>query len=539
MLQAIGLTSTPRRDLPPAVDDLTFEARAGPCHRPARRARLRQDHRAAADARTRAGPGRHLLPRPPAAPHRRTRPARSACSSATYPAIRRAPPAASCGCSAPPPECPPPAPTSVLDVVGLAGLADQRLGTLSLGMDRRLGARLRAARRPAHADPRRARAGALAPREQLAVRTAARPRRPRRHGAAHHRATPRRPPASPTASSPSTRAASSPTRTPPTSPVPGCAPASPSAPRTPPGWPPSSAGRRAPPSARSRWSPRAAAALRVRQQLRRDRRDGLPARRPRPPARRRGRRHRPASGPRRPVRDRPGAATGVRARSPARPAEPQSSRPMPGGRRIRAATAPAVRPRAGSAARRRRRAPCAAPCGPCATNCAASSGPPPPVLIAAAVARRLRSPCPCCSPAPAAPRCPRCSPPGPSCCRCRPPPSAPDCSARSAFGEEFRYPALAAARGTVPRRLGLLLAKLAVTARGSPCCSALLVVVADVQALRLVFGSDSTPRPARTGLPWRRVGPASPSAAPGPDCSPPASSGSPPPGWPRYSPYRS
>ncbi|GAA3924612.1 hypothetical protein GCM10022244_37790 [Streptomyces gulbargensis] len=29
MLQAIGLTSTPRRDLPPAVDDLTFEARPG------------------------------------------------------------------------------------------------------------------------------------------------------------------------------------------------------------------------------------------------------------------------------------------------------------------------------------------------------------------------------------------------------------------------------------------------------------------------------------------------------------------------------
>ena len=33
-----------------------------------------------------------------------------------------------------------------------------------------------------------------------------------------------------------------------------------------------------------------------------------------------------------------------------------------------------------------------------------------------------------------------------------------------AFGDEFRYPALAAARGTVPRRLGLLAAKLTVTA---------------------------------------------------------------------------
>ena len=29
MLQAIGLTSAPRRDLPSAVDDLTFEARPG------------------------------------------------------------------------------------------------------------------------------------------------------------------------------------------------------------------------------------------------------------------------------------------------------------------------------------------------------------------------------------------------------------------------------------------------------------------------------------------------------------------------------
>jgi ABC-type multidrug transport system ATPase subunit len=62
------------------------------------------------------------------------------------------------------------------------------------------------------------------------------------------------------------------------------------------------------------------------------------------------------------------------------------------------------------------------------------------------------------------------------------------------FGEEYRYPALAAARGTVPRRLGLLLAKLAVTATAA-LLLAFLVVVADAQALRLVYGTDVTPVP--------------------------------------------
>ncbi|MGX1880332.1 ATP-binding cassette domain-containing protein [Streptomyces sp. NPDC055287] len=58
-----------------------------------------------------------------------------------------------------------------------------------------------------------------------------------------------------------------------------------------------------------------------------------------------------------------------------------------------------------------------------------------------------------------------------------------------AFGEEFRYPALAAARGTVPRRLGLLLAKLAVSA-ATALLLGVLVAVADAQALRLVYGED-------------------------------------------------
>ncbi|MFK4227149.1 ATP-binding cassette domain-containing protein [Streptomyces sp. NPDC019890] len=62
------------------------------------------------------------------------------------------------------------------------------------------------------------------------------------------------------------------------------------------------------------------------------------------------------------------------------------------------------------------------------------------------------------------------------------------------FGEEFRYPALAAARGTVPRRLGLLLAKLTVTAAAA-LLLAVLVAVADVQALHLVYGSHLTTVP--------------------------------------------
>ncbi|MFJ6436959.1 ATP-binding cassette domain-containing protein [Streptomyces sp. NPDC091416] len=57
------------------------------------------------------------------------------------------------------------------------------------------------------------------------------------------------------------------------------------------------------------------------------------------------------------------------------------------------------------------------------------------------------------------------------------------------FGDEFRYPALAAGRGGVPRRLGLLLAKLAVSA-GVALSLALLVVLVSGESLRLVYGED-------------------------------------------------
>ncbi|MFD7437716.1 ATP-binding cassette domain-containing protein [Streptomyces sp. NPDC059861] len=58
-----------------------------------------------------------------------------------------------------------------------------------------------------------------------------------------------------------------------------------------------------------------------------------------------------------------------------------------------------------------------------------------------------------------------------------------------AFGEEFRHPALAADRGTVPRRLGLLTAKLLVAA-GTALALAILTVGCDAEVLYLVYGQD-------------------------------------------------
>ncbi|WP_404955730.1 ATP-binding cassette domain-containing protein [Streptomyces sp. 147326] len=66
-----------------------------------------------------------------------------------------------------------------------------------------------------------------------------------------------------------------------------------------------------------------------------------------------------------------------------------------------------------------------------------------------------------------------------------------------AFGEEYRYPALAADRGTVPRRMGLLIAKLGVCAALALLLGA-LAVAADAAALALVFDSG----PLRTPGEW-------------------------------------
>ncbi|WP_455356632.1 ABC transporter ATP-binding protein [Streptomyces sp. SYSU K217416] len=138
MLQAIGLTSAPRRDLPPAVDDLTFEARPGrvtallgaPDSGKTTALRLmlelepgrgvtyfrgRPLHRVAHPARE-VGV---LLGDVPGHPARTVRSQlRMLCAAAGVPASRA---------------------DDMLDVVGISGLRDQRLGTLSLGMDRRLG----------------------------------------------------------------------------------------------------------------------------------------------------------------------------------------------------------------------------------------------------------------------------------------------------------------------------------------------------------------------------------------------------------------
>ncbi|WP_336320573.1 ATP-binding cassette domain-containing protein [Streptomyces lavendofoliae] len=138
MLQAIGLTSTPRRDRPPAVDDLTFEARpggvtallgaAGSGKTTALRMMLELEpgrgvtyfrghplHRIAHPARE-VGV---LLGDVPGHPARTCRgQLRMLCAAAGVPASRA---------------------DAMLDIVGLTGLRDERLGTLSLGMERRLG----------------------------------------------------------------------------------------------------------------------------------------------------------------------------------------------------------------------------------------------------------------------------------------------------------------------------------------------------------------------------------------------------------------
>ncbi|MGW3812230.1 ABC transporter ATP-binding protein [Streptomyces sp. NPDC005046] len=64
-----------------------------------------------------------------------------------------------------------------------------------------------------------------------------------------------------------------------------------------------------------------------------------------------------------------------------------------------------------------------------------------------------------------------------------------------AFGEEFRHPALATDRGTVPRRLGLLTAKLLV-ASGTALMLAFLTVGCDLEMLYLVYGRELTGVPS-------------------------------------------
>jgi ABC-type multidrug transport system ATPase subunit len=138
VIQAIGLTSNPRKELPPAVDDVTFEARGGrvtaivgaPGAGKTTVLKLMlelQQGRGITYFRGRplhriAHPSREvgvLLGEVPGHPARTVRgQLRMLCAAAGVP-VRRA--------------------DEVLEVVGLVSLRDERLGTLSRGMDRRLG----------------------------------------------------------------------------------------------------------------------------------------------------------------------------------------------------------------------------------------------------------------------------------------------------------------------------------------------------------------------------------------------------------------
>ncbi|MEV6508287.1 ABC transporter ATP-binding protein [Streptomyces sp. NPDC051642] len=64
-----------------------------------------------------------------------------------------------------------------------------------------------------------------------------------------------------------------------------------------------------------------------------------------------------------------------------------------------------------------------------------------------------------------------------------------------AFGDEFRHPALAVDRGTVPRRMGLLVAKLLVSA-ATALLLAFLTVGCDAEVLYLVYGRELAQVPA-------------------------------------------
>ncbi len=64
-----------------------------------------------------------------------------------------------------------------------------------------------------------------------------------------------------------------------------------------------------------------------------------------------------------------------------------------------------------------------------------------------------------------------------------------------AFGDEFRHPALAADRGTVPRRLGLLTAKLLVSG-ATAALLAFLTLGCDAEVLYVVYGRELTEVPA-------------------------------------------
>ncbi|MEU3961823.1 ABC transporter ATP-binding protein [Streptomyces buecherae] len=138
MIQAIGLTSAPRRNQPPVVDDLTFEARPGlvtvlfgaPGAGKSTALRLLLQLEAGRGLALFRGRPLHRVPHParevgvvlgdvPGHPARTARRHLGMLTAATGVPVGRA--------------------DEVLELVGLSSLAEQRLGDYSRGMDRRLG----------------------------------------------------------------------------------------------------------------------------------------------------------------------------------------------------------------------------------------------------------------------------------------------------------------------------------------------------------------------------------------------------------------
>ena len=138
VIQATGLTSSPRKELPPAVDDVSFEAHAGrvtallgaPGAGKTTALRLMLELQRGRGITYFRGRPLHRIPHPahevgvllgdvPGHPARTVRGhLRMLCAAAGVP-VRRA--------------------DEVLEAAGLVSLRDERLGTLSRGMDRRLG----------------------------------------------------------------------------------------------------------------------------------------------------------------------------------------------------------------------------------------------------------------------------------------------------------------------------------------------------------------------------------------------------------------
>ena len=138
MIQAIGLTSNPRKELPPAVDDVSFEAHAGrvtallgaPGAGKTTALGLMLELQRGRGVTHFRGRPLHRIPHPshevgvllgdvPGHPARTVRGHLRMLSAAAGVPVRRA--------------------DEVLEAVGLVSLRDERLGTLSRGMDRRLG----------------------------------------------------------------------------------------------------------------------------------------------------------------------------------------------------------------------------------------------------------------------------------------------------------------------------------------------------------------------------------------------------------------